>query len=110
MNRKRRILIASFLNYIPEKCIGRQGKTGAGRGTTLAILTVSILQATHGGKGRNFLTGWKGEDLNYKFPLLYPGRHVEEVELGKPQYFGMIHRLIPQRPQINANEGKNYDS
>jgi hypothetical protein len=32
------------------------------------------IQATHRGKGRNFLTRWKREDLNYKFPLLYPGR------------------------------------
>jgi hypothetical protein len=32
---------------------------------------MTTLQATHGAKGRNFLTRWKGEDLNYKFPLLY---------------------------------------
>ena len=28
---------------------------------------MKTLQATHGGKGRNFLTRWKGEDLNYKY-------------------------------------------
>jgi hypothetical protein len=72
---------------------------------------MKTLQAIHGAKGRNFLTRWKGEDLNYKFPLLYPGRCVEELgKQPRSQYFGMIHRLIPQRPQINANEGKNYDS
>ena len=77
---------------------------------TKAILTVSIHEDITG-KGRNFLTRWKGEDLNYKFPLLYPGRHVEELgKQPRSQYFGIIHRLIPQRPQINANEGKNYDT
>src|ERR1700722_16177247 len=100
MDRKRRILIVSFLNCIPEKCIGRQERQEPGKGLRFEsyssiFLTVSIHEdiTTHGGKGRNFLSRWKEEDLNYnKSPLLY--RQEGEAATVAMQMKGKITTVI----------------